>query len=76
MVITVTKSVGNYAKEVYNRFYKAGFQIEFDEDSGDTLNRRIRNGQLQQFNFILVIGVKEKENGTINVRTRDNKVKF
>lgn len=76
MIITVTKSVSDYAKQTYNQFYEAGFEVEFDEDSGDTLNRRIRNAQLQQFNFILVIGVKEAENGTVNVRTRDNEVNF
>ena len=75
MVITVTKSVSDYAKQVYNRFFEAGFQVEFDEDSGDTLNRSIRNAQLQQFNFILVVGKKEAENGTVNVRTRDNEVR-
>lgn len=42
----------------------------------DTLNKQIRNAQLAQFNFILVIGAREKENGTVNVRTRDNAVRF
>jgi threonyl-tRNA synthetase len=50
--------------------------VEFDEDSPDTLNKRIRNAQLEQFNFILVIGQVEKSNGTVNVRTRDNQVRL
>lgn len=74
MLITVHKSVSNYAKKVYSAIYESGFEVEFDEDSSDTLNRRIRNAQLAQFNFILVIGQEEQKNGTVNVRTRDNKV--
>ena len=42
----------------------------------DTMNKQVRNAQLAQFNFILVIGAKEMQNGTVNVRTRDNAVSF
>lgn len=72
MIITVHPSVTDYANQVHRRIFDAGFQVEFDEDSGDTLNKRIRSAQLAQFNFILVLGQKEKENGSVNVRTRDN----
>lgn len=48
--------------------------MEYDNDNSDTLNRKIRNAQLAQFNFILVVGPKEAQNGTVNVRTRDNAV--
>ena len=33
-----------------------------------------REAQLSQYNFILVVGAQEVENGTVNVRTRDNTV--
>lgn len=74
MIIVVHKSVSDYASGVFRRIFDAGFEVEFDEDSPDTLNKRIRNAQLAQFNFILVIGQQEKSNGTVNVRTRDNQV--
>lgn len=38
------------------------------------MNKQVRNAQLAQFNFILVVGQKEKDNGSVNVRTRDNQV--
>jgi len=47
-----------------------------DLDTSDTMNKKIRNAQLAQYNFILVVGEKEALNGTVNVRTRDNKVTF
>lgn len=52
----------------------AGFRINADTDAGDTMNKKIRNAQLSQHNFILVVGEKEQSNGTVNIRTRDNKV--
>uniref|UniRef100_A0A4W4E5F6 threonine--tRNA ligase n=1 Tax=Electrophorus electricus TaxID=8005 RepID=A0A4W4E5F6_ELEEL len=36
------------------------------------LNKKIRNAQLAQYNFILVVGEKEKMTNSVNVRTRDN----
>ncbi|VDO95445.1 unnamed protein product [Heligmosomoides polygyrus] len=74
-VITVHESVNSYARQVKEKLYGAGFEVEFDEGCPDTLNKQIRNAQLAQFNFILVIGQKEVENGTVNVRTRDNAVR-
>ena len=33
---------------------------------------QVREAQLAQYNFILVVGNDEAANGTVNVRTRDN----
>ena len=39
------------------------------------LNKKVRNAQLEQWNYILVAGESEMKNGTVNVRTRANEVK-
>ena len=44
--------------------------VDLDQ-SGGTLNKMVRDAQVAQYNFILVIGEKEKERGTVNVRTRE-----
>lgn len=75
IIITVHKAVSEYANAVHAKLFEAGFEVEFDEDSADTLNKRIRKAQTAQFNFILVVGQAEKDNGTVNVRTRDNQVR-
>lgn len=54
--------------------YEAGFECDFNSDPGTTLNKKVRNAQLDHYNFILVIGEKEQQTQTVNVRTRDNKV--
>ena len=74
MVVPVGPSLDKYATVVRDRLHNAGFMAEVDVDAGDTMNKKIRNAQLAQFNYILVVGDKEKLAGTVNVRTRDNKV--
>ncbi|EJW79603.1 hypothetical protein WUBG_09488 [Wuchereria bancrofti] len=74
-VITVHESQNDYGRKVQQEIYEAGFEVEFDVDSSDTLNKQIRNAQIAQFNFILVVGPAEARNGTVNVRTRDNAVR-
>lgn len=74
MVVPVGPNFDQYAEEVRQKVYEAGFMAEVDVDHGDTLNKKIRNAQLAQFNFILVVGEKEKSSNTVNVRTRDNVV--
>ncbi|CAL7938832.1 unnamed protein product [Xylocopa violacea] len=74
MIIPVSSQFDEYATQVKDKLWDAGFMAELDTDAGDTLNRKIRNAQLAQFNFILVVGEKELNAGTVNVRTRDNVV--
>lgn len=52
-IVPVGPSLNDYAQEIYTKLYDAGFQVEVDVDPGDTLNKKIRNAQLAQFNFIL-----------------------
>ncbi|XP_055386154.1 threonine--tRNA ligase 1, cytoplasmic isoform X2 [Condylostylus longicornis] len=74
MVVPVGPQFDEYAETVRKRIHDAGFMAEADLDAGDTMNKKIRNAQLAQFNFILVVGEKERSSNTVNVRTRDNKV--
>uniref|UniRef100_A0A8C7ZWT7 threonine--tRNA ligase n=1 Tax=Oryzias sinensis TaxID=183150 RepID=A0A8C7ZWT7_9TELE len=60
--------------QVCKQFTEAGFMADADLDSSCLLNKKIRNAQLAQYNFILVVGEKEKMTNRVNVRTRDNKV--
>uniref|UniRef100_A0A8B9KKG7 threonine--tRNA ligase n=1 Tax=Astyanax mexicanus TaxID=7994 RepID=A0A8B9KKG7_ASTMX len=74
MVVPVGPTCEEYAQRVQNEFHNAGLMTDVDLDPGCTLNKKIRNAQLAQYNFILVVGEKEKSSDTVNVRTRDNKV--
>lgn len=53
MVIPVVTQFDDYAHEVKQKLWDAGVMVEIDTDPSDTLNKKIRNAQLAQFNFIL-----------------------
>ena len=53
MVIPVSTPFEEYATLVKNKLHESGFMAEVDLSPGDTMNKKIRNAQLAQFNFIL-----------------------
>ncbi len=63
----------DYAHEVKKKFFDAGFEVKID-DSTESVGKKIREAQLEQYNYILTVGDKEVESRNISVRTRDNVV--
>ena len=51
LVIPVMKAAEDYVREVHALFHKARMYVDIDV-SGNTLQKKIRTGQLQQYNFI------------------------
>ena len=74
IVVPVSNKYDQYAEQVQKKLHDAGYRVDTDLDHGSTLNKKVRNAQLAQYNFILVVGEKEMTSETVNVRTRDNKV--
>jgi threonyl-tRNA synthetase len=52
IIVPVGPALDAYAQELQQKFWQAGFQAECSLDAGSTLNKKIRQGQLAQFNFI------------------------
>merc|ERR1711871_1478266 len=73
MTIPVDPKFADYADEVTKAFHDAGFYADVDLAS-KSLNKKVRDAQLAQYNFILVVGQKEVDEGSVNIRTRDNEV--
>ncbi|MBI2147903.1 threonine--tRNA ligase [Candidatus Woesearchaeota archaeon] len=71
IVLTVADRHNEYAGRVAKELEGQGFRVELDTRS-ESIPRKVREAQLQQANYILVVGDKEVENKTANVRTRDN----
>ncbi len=63
-----------FAQSVAARLEKAGLRTEVDSRS-ESLNKKVRDAQLNKIPLILTCGAKEKEAGTISVRTLDGQVK-
>ncbi|KAK4336784.1 hypothetical protein RND71_043992 [Anisodus tanguticus] len=74
IVLPIRDALDSYALELKDILFNEGFHVDVELDPSLTINKKVRNAQLAQYNFILVVGDKEKENRTVNVRTRDNKV--
>lgn len=53
MVVPVASQFNEYGYEVKQKLWDADIMVEIDDDTTDTLNKKIRNAQLAQFNFIL-----------------------
>ncbi|MBR2926235.1 MAG: threonine--tRNA ligase [Clostridia bacterium] len=58
-----------YAKSVRERLCAAGLRAELD-DSSNTIGYKIRATQMQKVPYMLVIGAKEMESGSVAVRNR------
>ncbi|RYP30070.1 hypothetical protein DL767_006421 [Monosporascus sp. MG133] len=71
LVIPVGVGFYPYAQEVQSIFHKEKMYVDVDL-SGNTLQKKIRNGQLAQYNFIFVVGDEEEKGRQVNVRYRDD----
>eukprot|EP00768_Dysnectes_brevis_P005712 gnl/Dysnectes_brevis/423_a466_4748.p1 GENE.gnl/Dysnectes_brevis/423_a466_4748~~gnl/Dysnectes_brevis/423_a466_4748.p1 ORF type:complete len:684 (-),score=201.60 gnl/Dysnectes_brevis/423_a466_4748:32-2083(-) len=68
-VISVMPDHNEYAMQVRERLFKAGFEVTADV-SGDMLGKKVRKAKLDKVNFILVVGKEEAESDSVNVRHR------
>jgi len=75
ILLPMNDDLAAYAEEVRVRFDAAGLRIEVDSRT-ESLNRKVREAQLNQIPLTLTIGPKEKEGGTLAVRTLDGKVVY
>jgi len=72
VVLTVTDNQIPYAQEVFKQLRSAGIRVQEDVRN-EKLNFKIREAQLQKIPYMLVIGDKEVEQGTVTARYRDGK---
>lgn len=70
LVVPVMASASDYVKEVCALLRANEFHADMDL-GGNTLNKKIRSGQLLQYNFILVLGAKEMSERALSIRSRD-----
>ena len=73
IILPLADRFNDYGEQIRKKYHEHGIRVQFDNRS-ESLNRKIREAELQHIPYILVVGEKEKEKGTVNVRTRDNVV--
>ena len=69
MIIPITDRQHEYAKELEKKLAAAGIRVESDLRS-EKMGYKIREAQLKKIPYMLVVGDKEMEDGTVAVRAR------
>ena len=69
VVMPITDRVAPYAQEVAAKLDAAGLRVETDLRN-EKINYKIREHQAQKVPYMLIVGDKEAEAGTVSVRTR------
>ena len=69
MIIPITDRQHEYAKELEKKLAAAGIRVEADYRS-EKMGYKIREAQLKKIPYMLVVGDKEMEDGTVAVRAR------
>jgi threonyl-tRNA synthetase len=69
IVLPITDRQQEFAKKVHAQLVEAGIRAELD-DRSEKVNLKIREAQLQKIPYMLVVGDREAEAGTVSVRHR------
>jgi len=67
VVCCISEPSADYAAQITQNLKKQGFRVQSDL-RGEKITRKIREHSLQKVPYILVVGDKEKQNGTVAVR--------
>ena len=68
-VLPVTDRAHEYANDLTKKLVDAGIRAE-DDCRSEKLGYKIREAQMQKIPYMLVVGDRDMENGTVSVRTR------
>ena len=68
-LLPIADAHNDYANEVKSKLEDVGIRVEVDERN-EKIGYKIREAQLQKIPYMLVLGDKEKEAGTVGVRSR------
>ncbi|HEY3569178.1 MAG TPA: threonine--tRNA ligase [Thermoanaerobaculia bacterium] len=69
VVLPISEKFAEYGAKVRRALADAGVRVELD-DRNEKLGYRIREAQVQKVPYMLVVGAREAEEGTVSVRRR------
>jgi len=74
-VVTISDKSTKWGDYVQKTLHEVGLRSTLDARN-ETLNKKIREAELDKVNYIVVVGEKEQETKTVNVRSRDDKTQI
>ncbi|KAL6969483.1 threonine--tRNA ligase [Sarracenia purpurea var. burkii] len=70
IVCPVSEKSESYALQVKDQIHQAGFYVDVDT-TDRKIQKKVREAQLAQYNYILVVGEEESKTGQVSMRVRD-----
>ncbi|CAO3640428.1 unnamed protein product [Cunninghamella blakesleeana] len=74
VILPVAPPFADYATNVAKELSGDSYFVDADTSSRDRLNKMIRQAQAQRYNYIGVVGQKEMDSGTVNIRSRSGEI--
>ena len=68
-ILTVSDKSEEYGKRVESQMRDAGIRVKGDYRS-EKLGAKIRDGQLEMIPYMMIVGPRDAENGTVSIRDR------
>jgi len=68
-IIPIKSAQEQFAQVLYQRFIRARLRAQIDS-RGETLQKRIREAEMERIPYILVVGQREADSGKVAVRKR------
>lgn len=68
-IMPITDKQHDYGKKLYDELKKVGVRVELD-DRNEKIGYKIREAQVQKIPYMLVIGDREVQDGTVGLRKR------
>jgi threonyl-tRNA synthetase len=73
-IIPVSEKFNDYGKRVFKKLSENNVRVEID-NSNESLGKRIREAEKQKIPYMLIVGEKEEESGSVAVRARNNEAR-
>ena len=72
-IVPVANKYNQYANEIKSILLEKFDEVSVD-DSTETMNKKIRNAEKLKFNYIIVVGEKEEDSKSVNIRSKKNTI--
>ncbi len=69
VIIPVSDKFLDYADEVYRKLKEAGIRVKLDDESAK-VGYKIRKAETMKIPYMLIVGQKEQDSGTVSVRSK------
>ena len=70
-VLPISEKFFDFGQEILQQLKNAGIRCEMDQRD-EKIGYKIRSAQMEKVPYMLIVGQKEEETGTVSVRSRDD----